>query len=144
MLVSTRARTHARTRTRTHVGPFLDCAQNLCCGSGCLLIAAVLVITHSDLDYVSMYINEEGTGGELTLEQFREFLHEEEHALEALPEERRRIEEASQLASVESTKDVPPPAAAVRKPAEVRTFELEGTQDLMENPLALNRGEAAV
>jgi Ca2+-binding EF-hand superfamily protein/CRP-like cAMP-binding protein len=41
----------------------------------------------SDLDLVSMYINEEGTGGELTLEQFREFLHEEERffAKQTLP-----------------------------------------------------------
>merc|ERR1711871_873643 len=39
-------------------------------------------MTEQDLDLVSMYINEEGTGGELTLEQFREFLHEEERFFE--------------------------------------------------------------
>jgi Ca2+-binding EF-hand superfamily protein len=39
-------------------------------------------MTEHDLDLVSMYINEEGTGGELTLEQFREFLHEEERFFE--------------------------------------------------------------
>lgn len=44
-------------------------------------------MTESDLELVSIYINEEGTGGELTLGQFREFLHQEEEifAKQVLP-----------------------------------------------------------
>lgn len=75
-----------------------------------------------------MYINEEGTGGELTLEQFREFLHGEEQVVSELPDSRKDIGDLSFL----DHEETPPPAALVdppKKPGEIRSFEVEGEDD---------------